>query len=144
MGSQALPSRTKPRSTLPTSVFSATSQFLILMPLFGASLVAQQVKKKSACSAGEPSSTPRSGRFPGEGTGYPLQYSWASLVAQMVKIPPAMWKTWVQSLDWEDPLEEGRATHWRRAWQPTPVSLPGESPGQRSLAGVHEVAKSQT
>ena len=137
MGSQALPSRTKPRSTLPTSVFSATSQFLIPMPLFWASLVAQQVKKKkSACSAGEPSSTPRSGRSPGEGIGYPLQYSWASLVAQMVKNPPVMWKTWVQSLDWEDPLEEGRATHWRRAWQPTPILAwripwteePGRSP----------------
>ena len=44
----------------------------------------------------------------------------ASLVAEMVKNPPAMWETWVQSLDWEDP--------WRRAWQPTPLFLPGESP----------------
>jgi len=43
--------------------------------------------------------------------GYPLQYSWASLVAQLVKNLPAMWETWVQSLGWEDPLEKGKATH---------------------------------
>ena len=47
----------------------------------------------------------------GEGKGYPLQYSWASLVAQLVKNPPAMQETWVQSLSWEDPLEKGKATH---------------------------------
>ena len=50
-------------------------------------------------------------RFPGEGIGYPLQYSWDSLVAQMVKNPPAMWEIWVLSLGWEDPLEEDMATH---------------------------------
>ena len=52
-----------------------------------------------------------SGRSAGEGIGYPLQYSWASLVAQLVKNPPAMWETWVQSLGWEDPLKKGKATH---------------------------------
>ena len=46
-----------------------------------------------------------------EGVGYPLQYSWASLVAQMVKNPPAMRETWVQSLGWEDPVKKGKATH---------------------------------
>ena len=51
----------------------------------------------------------------------------AVLVAQMVKNLPAVQETWVQSLDWEDPLEEGMAT--------TPVFLPGESHGQRSLVG---------
>ena len=51
--------------------------------------------KESICNAGDPSSIPRLGRFPGEGNGYPLQYSWASLVAQMVKNLPAMWETWV-------------------------------------------------
>ena len=51
------------------------------------------------------------GRSTGEGIGYPFQYSWASLVAQMVKNPPAMWETCVQSLGWEDPLEEGMAAH---------------------------------
>ena len=83
--------------------------------------------KESACNAGDPSLIPRSGRYPGEGIGYPLQYCWASLVAQTVKNPPAMWETWVPSLGWEDPLEEGMATHcsilaWRShmdrgAWQ---------------------------
>ena len=53
---------------------------------------------------------PESGRSAGEGTAYPLQYSWASLVAQLVKNLPAMQETWVQSLGWEDPLEKGKAT----------------------------------
>ena len=47
----------------------------------------------------------------GEGIGYLLQYSWASLVAQLVKNPPAMQETWIQPLGWEDPLEKGKATH---------------------------------
>ena len=51
--------------------------------------------KESACNAGDPGSIPGSGRSTGEGIGYPLQYSWASLVAQMAKNPPAMWETWV-------------------------------------------------
>jgi len=51
------------------------------------------------------------GKYAGEGIGYPLQYSWASLVAQLVKNSPAMRETWVQSLGWEDPLEKGKATH---------------------------------
>ena len=59
----------------------------------------------SACSAGDPGSIPGSGRPPGEGIGYPLQYSWASLVAQMVKDPPVIWEAWVQFLDWGNPLE---------------------------------------
>ena len=69
------------------------------------------VGKESACNAGNPSLIPGSGRSPGEGIGYPLQYSWASLVAQLVKNPPAMQKTWVQSLCWKDPLKKGKATH---------------------------------
>ena len=48
---------------------------------------------------------------PGEGICYLLQYSWASLVAQLVKNPPAIWGTWVRSLGWEDPLEKGKATY---------------------------------
>ena len=54
--------------------------------------------KESTCNAGDPGSIPESGRSPGEGTGYPLPYSWASLVAHMVKNLPAMWETWVQFL----------------------------------------------
>ena len=74
-----------------------------------ASLIA--VSKESACNAGDPSSILGLGRSPGEGIDYPLQYSWASLVAQMVKNLPAMSVTWAQSLGWEDPLEKGKATH---------------------------------
>ena len=64
---------------------------------------------------------PGSGRSPAEGIGYPLQYSWASLVAQLVMNLPEMQETWVQSLGWEDPLEKGTATHsnvlaWRIPW----------------------------
>ena len=67
--------------------------------------------KESACNARDPGLIPGSGRSPGEGNGNPPQYSWASLVAQMVKNLPAKWETWVQSLGWEDPLEKGTATH---------------------------------
>ena len=51
--------------------------------------------EEPACNAGDPGLIPRQGRSPGEGTGYPLQYSWFSVVAQMVKNPPAMQETWV-------------------------------------------------
>ena len=54
---------------------------------------------------------PGLGRSAGEGIGYPLQYSWVFLVAQLVKNLPAMLATWVLSLGWEDPLEKGKATH---------------------------------
>ena len=69
------------------------------------------VGKESACNAGDPGSIPGSGSSPGEGIGYPLQYSWASLMAQLVKNPPTMRETWVRSLGQEDPLEEEMATH---------------------------------
>ena len=67
--------------------------------------------EESACKARDPGSIPGSERSTGEGIAYPLQYSWASLVAQIVKNPPAMQETWVQSLGWKDPLEKGTATH---------------------------------
>jgi len=74
--------------------------------------------KESACNAGDLSLIPGSARSPGEWIGYPLQYSWASLVAQLVKNPPAMQETWVQSLGWEDPLEKGKSTHFSiLAWR---------------------------
>ena len=69
------------------------------------------VGKESACNAGDPGSTPGSGRSVGDGIGYPLQYSWASLVAQMVKNLLAMQDTWAQSVGWEDSLENSMATH---------------------------------
>ena len=79
------------------------------------------VGKESACNAGDPGSIPGLGRSTGEELGYPLQCSWAFLVAQLVKNLPAMQKTWVQSLVWDDPLEKGKATHssilaWRIPW----------------------------
>ena len=81
--------------------------------------------KESACNAGDPISIPGSGRSPGERIGYPPQYSWASLMVQMVKNTPAMWETCIRSLGWEDPLEEGKATHssilaWRMPWTEEP------------------------
>ena len=93
---------------------------LIPFTLLRASLVAQPVKNLPAMQEtlvwflG-------SGRSPGEGIGYPLQYSRASLVAQLVKNLPTMWETWVRFLAWEDPLEKGKATHssilaWRIPW----------------------------
>ena len=69
------------------------------------------VGKESTCNAGDLNSIPGSGRIAGEGIDYPLQYSWASLVAQLVKNLPAMQETWVQSLIWKDTLEKGKVTH---------------------------------
>ena len=71
--------------------------------------------------ATDPGSVPGSRRSSGEGIGYPFWYYWASLVAQLVKNPPAMRETWIRSLGWEDPLEKGKATHsniqaWRIPW----------------------------
>ena len=79
------------------------------------------IGKESNCNAGDSSWIPGSGRSAGKGIGYPLLYSWASLVAQLVKNPPTMWETWVQSLGCEDPLEKGKL--------PTPVFWPGEFHG---------------
>ena len=76
------------------------------------------VGKESACIAGDSGLIPGLGRSPGEGIGYPLQYSWASLVAQLVKNLPAMWETWVRSLGWDNPLEKEKATHFSiLAWK---------------------------
>ena len=84
--------------------------------------------KGSSCNAGDPSSIPAPGSSPREGIGCLLQYSWAPLVAQMVKNLPVVQETWVRSLGWEDPLEEGM--------QPTPVFLPGESPWTEGHGGL--------
>ena len=86
------------------------------------------VGKESACNAGDPSLIPESEGFAGKGIGYPLQYSWASLMAQLVKNLPAMRKTWVQFLGWEDPLEGDMASHtsiisWRIPWTEEPGEL---------------------
>ena len=69
--------------------------YLLLTPVTCEGFPDSSVGKEFACYAGDPSSTPGSGRSTGEGVGYPLQHSWASLVAQLVKSPSAMWETWV-------------------------------------------------
>ena len=76
---------------------------------------------------GDPGSIPGVGRSAGDGIGYPLQYSWASLVAQLVKNLPAVWETWVGKIP------------WRRAWQPTPVFWPGESPWTEEPDGLQSM-----
>ena len=86
----------------------------------GSSAFDSSVSKESTCNAGDPCSIPGLGRSSGEGIGYPLKYSWASLVPQPVRNLPAMRQTWVCSLGWEDPLK-GKATHsstltWRIQW----------------------------
>ena len=91
------------------------------VPTFSVGFPSSSAGKESVCNAGDPGSIPGSGRCTGEGIGYALQYSWACLVAQLVKNPPAVRETWVRSLGWEDPLEKGKATHssilaWRIPW----------------------------
>ena len=81
------------------------------------------VGKESTCNAGDPGSIPGLERSATEGMGYPFQYSQASLLAHMVKNLPVMRETWVGKIP------------WRRERLPTPVRLPGESHGQRSLEG---------
>ena len=91
------------------------------------------VGKESTSNAGDSSSIPGSGRSVGEGIGYPLQYFWASLMAQLVKNLPAMQETWIQSLGWEDPLEKGKAAHFPLQYSHLENSIT-----------VHGVAKSWT
>ena len=85
------------------------------------SLIAQSAKNPPVMQETLHQGVPGSGRSAREGIGYPLPYSWASLVPQLVKNPRAIQETWVQSLGWEDPLEKGKATHssilaWRIPW----------------------------
>ena len=105
------------------------------MDLFGYIFPGGSDGKESACNVGDPGSIPGLGRLPGEGNGYPLQYSGLensmdcivngvsknSLVAQTVKRLPAMWETRVPSLGWEDPLVKEMATYssilaWKISW----------------------------
>ena len=90
---------------------------------------------------------PGSGSSSGEDIGYPLQCSWASLVSQMVKNPPTMRETWVGSLGWENPLEEGMATYssilaWRilmnrGGWQASPWSCEESDMTERLSLSLH-------
>ena len=90
---------------------------------------------------------PGSGRSTGEGIGYPLQHSWASLVTQLVKNPPLMWENWVQSLGWEDSLEKEKATHssilaWRISWSCTIHGVTKDSDMTEQLSLTHSLIPS--
>ena len=107
---------------------------LLANSIFYHSFPDSSIGKESACNAGDPGSIPGLGTSTGKEIGYPLQYSWASLTAQLVKNLPAMW---VWSLGWEDPLEKGKSTHycilaWRIPWT------------EDWQAIVHRVAKEST
>ena len=98
-------------------------KFLVVM-----SFPDSPVRKEATCNAGDLSSIPMLGRSPGERIGYPLQHSWASLVAQSLKRLPAMRETQVQSLVLEDILEKEVATHsrtlaWKIPWREKPGRL---------------------
>ena len=77
-------------------------------------------------------------KIPGEGIGYPLQFSWASLVVQLVKNLPAMQETWVQTLGWEDPLEKGKATHSSTlVWRILRTTVHGVAKSWTQLSNFH-------
>ena len=101
---------------------------LFIQSIYIYGLPSSSVGKESACNAGDPSLIPGLRSSPGEGIRYPLRYSWASLVAQMVNNPPVVRETWARSLGWEDPLEKGMATNssihaWRSPWTEEPGKL---------------------
>ena len=101
--------------------FISTTDFLMGFP-------GSSAGKESTYKSGDSGVIPGLERSPGEGISYPLQFSWASLVAQLKRNPPAMCETWVQSLGWEDPLEKEMATHssilaWRIPWTEEPGGL---------------------
>ena len=106
---------------------------LTSIPSFVLGIPNRSVGKECTCDAGDPSSIPESGRFAGEGIGYPLRYSWASLVAQLVRNLPVVQETWVRSLGWEDHLEKGKATQ---------LQYSGLDNSMDSI--IHGVAKSWT
>ena len=102
--------------------------FQIFLDIFLQGFPGSSTGKESMCNAGDPSLIPGFGRSPGEGICYRLQYSWASLVTQLVKNLPAIWETWVWALGWEDPLENGTATHssilaWSFPWTEQSMGL---------------------
>ena len=92
------------------------------------------VGKETSCNAGDPGLILGWGRSPGEGIGYPFQYSWASLVVQPVKNLPGVWETWVQSLGWEDPLKKGKVTHSSHLYT---IQSMGVTKSQTQLSDFH-------
>ena len=125
--------------TFPVASLIASPPAPRLLPLASPAFApGSSAGKESSCNAGDPSSILGLGRSTGERIGYMFQYSWASLVAQMVKNPPAMWEIWVWSLGWEDLLEEDMATNSSfLAWR-----IPMDRAACQ--ATVHEVAESDT
>ena len=113
--------------------------FSIVIPLYGIFIDICTMRKiefclagkEYACNAGDPTLIAGSRRSPGEGIGYPFQYSWASLVAQMVSISPQCrrpgFDPWIGKIP------------WRRPWQPTPVFLPGESSWTEKSGGLQSM-----
>ena len=103
------------------SVDPASKQAFISLPSYYNLTLSRPLPADCGWNSGDPGSNPGLGGSTGERIDYPLQYSWASLLAQLVKNPHAMQVTWALSLSWEDPLENGKATHssilaWRISW----------------------------
>ena len=124
-GHSKLPSPSSEAMWVLTCTFASIELAVILRPwgLLVATwgFPSSSAGEESACNGEDPGSIPGSGRSAGEGIGYPLKSSWASLMAQLVKNLPAMQETWVISWGWEDPLEKRMATHssilaWRIPW----------------------------
>ena len=99
------------QQTLPHLIIVHPYVLFILPSKYPFGFPGSSADKESTCNAGDPGWIPGLERSPGEGIEYLVQCSWASLVAQMVKNLPAMWETWVWSLGWKDPMEEGMETH---------------------------------
>ena len=91
------------------------------------------IREDSACNVGDPGLIPGSGWSFGEGTGYSIQYSWASLMIQMVKNLPAMQCRRLGFDPWV-----GKKP-WKRVWPPTPVFLPRESLGTEEPGGLQSL-----
>ena len=106
---------------------SGNPRFGSILSYLGLGFLGSSADKESACNAGDPGLITRSGRSLGAGIGYPLQYSWASLVAQIAKNLPTVLETWVEKIP------------WRREWQPTPVFLPGEYPWMEETGGLQSM-----
>ena len=87
------------------------SDFIFFLSIQFSGFPGNSAGKESTCNARDPGLIPGSRRSSGERIGYPLWYSWASLMAQLVKNLPAVQENWVQSLGWEDSLEKGKTTH---------------------------------
>ena len=106
----------------------------ILNPYLNKGFPGSLAGKESTRNAGGYGSIPGLGRYPGEGIGYPLESSWASLMVQLIKNLPTMWETWVQSLHWEYPLTKGRVKGccWTKRHQDSwPLEEKNSIQGQR-------------